>query len=447
MPNADAFRRRVLPLLLMLGLVAIAGWVLFRASRGLPDQANPSKGDFEHFYYAARAMASGRDIHASHTGGYIYPPLLAALLIPLASLELRTAQMVWAGLNLAMVAAIVWAALRVVSDRWAVPRERLTWSAVALVGVLLTFEPLRQEIEEGQSDTLIALGFMLALLTLDRRPWLAGACIGLACNIKYQALIAVPYLMLRRRWAAAASSLLSAVVFALLPAVITGWHTNLQQLSVAFRGVGKLFGFEVPGGAVRTHDIRWEKSISIPSGIAKTLGESASTMLIGAIVLAIAAATLVAAWAIFRRRGVPLFRGRSAKADARGLLRGVVPLEWAGLLVAVLALSPQTTVRHTFILLGLNVFAAAVLIVPRAGVTRWPLVAGLALAIAGSLLPPGNVESLLPALNAWRSIGGTSWCLLLMYLALLWVGLEYARAAAERRPLLDPPPGWRDPAS
>ena len=46
------------------------------------------------------------------------------------------------------------------------------------------------------------------------------------------------------------------------------------------------------------------------------------------------------------------------------------------------------------------------------------------------------------ALAAWRSIGGTGWCVVAMYLAMVWTGLEYSKAAAEGRDLTDPPPGY-----
>jgi hypothetical protein len=442
----DRFRARVLPWLLAMVIAALFAYFAFRSYRGLPTLANPGKGDFEHFYYAARAMMLGEDIYASHTRGYIYPPLLAMMLRPLAGLELRPAQLAWAGLNLAMVAATVILALRVAVRRLGVPRERLTVLGVTAVGLVLAFEPVRQEIEEGQTDTIVALCLIGALASLDRRPWLAGVLIGLGANVKYQALVVLPYLLIRRRWTAAGATAASTAVFALVPAIVVGWRTNLEYLRVAFGGVAKLLGVPPDPTAVivKTHDIRWEKSISITSGLAKTLGVDTPDRVVLALAGAVALLTLAAAWWIYKRRGggVPLFAGRFGAAEARGVPSRVVPLEWAGLLVAVLAFGPQTLIRHMYILLPMFVWAAAILLVPRRGVARTALAAGVMLLIAGMLLPPGNVKSFEPALNAWRSLGGTGWCLVLMYLSLLWTGLEYAKAADEGRELTDPPPGW-----
>src|SRR5258706_4440666 len=48
-------------------------------------------GDFEHFYYAARAMRDGSDLYASGVHGYIYPPLIAFLFMPLTWLPVKLA--------------------------------------------------------------------------------------------------------------------------------------------------------------------------------------------------------------------------------------------------------------------------------------------------------------------------------------------------------------------
>jgi hypothetical protein len=440
----DRFRANTLPWIFLGVVAAIAAYLAFRSYRGLPDAANPAKGDFEHFYHAARAMMLGENIYASHTRGYIYPPLLAMLLRPLAGFDLRPAQLAWAGVNLAMVAATVWLSLRLAVTRLAMPSDRLTLSAVACVGVLIGFEPLRQEIEEGQTDTIVALALVGALAALDRRPLLAGVLIGLGANIKYQALVVVPYLVLRRRWAAAGSALASAAAFALVPAVVVGWERNLEYLSTAFGGVAKLLGMTPAGEIVKTHDIRWEKSISVTSGLAKTLGPGVPETIVLGLAMGVAIIVLGLAMAIYARRGTPLFAGRAAQTDACGVTHRVVPFEWAGLLVAVLAFSPQTLVRHMYILLPMFVWVAALLLVPRKGVGRVVILLGVVLFLSGMLLPPGNIEAFKPALASWRNLGGTGWCLLALFLATLWTGLEYVRAAQDHRPLLDPPPGYAE---
>lgn len=442
-PSKDGFRAKVLPWVLGAVVAGCGAYFAMRSYRGLPTAANPGKGDFEHFYYAARAMMLGEDVYASHTRGYIYPPLLAMLLRPLAGIgALRTAQLAWAGLNLAMTAATVVIALRVAVRRLGVPWEKLTLLGVSAVGLVLAFEPVRQEMEEGQTDTVVGLCLALALLFLDRKPLLAGAMIGLGANVKYQALVVLPYLLLRRRWAAAASTAASTAGFALVPAIVVGWRRNLEYLATASGGLAKLLGAAPSGPVVATHDIRWEKSISITSGLAKTLGPGVSDAAVLAIAGGVAAVTAGVAWWMYARRGVPLLAGRGGAAEDQAVHRGAAVVEWSGLLTAVLVFSPQTLIRHLYLLLPVMVWAAAMLLVPRKGVGRGVLLVGVLVMVGGMLLPPGNVKSFEPALSAWRSVGGTGWCVLAMFLAMVWTGLEYARAAAEGRPLTDPPPGY-----
>lgn len=439
----DGFRARVLPWVMAAVIAACGAYFVLRSIRGLPTAANPGKGDFEHFYYAARAMMLGEDVYASHTRGYIYPPLLAMLLRPLAGIgELRTAQLAWAGANLVMVAATVLVALRIAVQRLAIPREKLTMLGVAALGLVLAFEPVRQEMEEGQTDTVVGLCLVLALAALDKKPLLAGVLIGLGANVKYQALVVLPYLLLRRRWAAAGSTAVSTVGFALIPAIVVGWGRNLDYLSVAFGGVAKLLGVTPAGPVVTTHDIRWEKSISITSGLAKTLGSGVSDTAVLGMAGLIAALVAGAAWWMYSRRGLPLLAGRGGAWEERAPGRGVVLVEWSGLLVAVLAFSPQTLIRHLYLLVPVMVWVAALLLVPRRGVGRAVMLAGVLAMVGGMLLPPGNVKSFEPALAAWRSIGGTGWCVVAMFLAMVWTGLDYAKAAAEGRDLTDPPPGY-----
>jgi hypothetical protein len=433
------FRATVLPWLLVLLLACAVAYLGFRAYRGLPTRESPYKGDFEHFYYAALAVSRDEDLYASHTRGYIYPPLLATILAPLASLDLRSAQLVWGGFGLAMTGLSLWMSVVIARRRLGVPNDLLTTLALLVVTMILWFEPLRQEIEEGQTDTVVCLGLVGALLALDRRPWQVGILIGLAANVKYQALIVLPYLLFRKRWREAIATGLGTVLFALVPAITLGWSRNLEYLAVAFRGVSKLLGVSTTGEAVVTHDIRWEKSISVTSGFARILGDKPGDAVPVALALVVASIVAGIGRILYSKRGACLLRGRfmDSPAPSHG---GIVAVEWSLLITAVLAFSPQTTVRHMFIFLPCIVFTSVVLVVPREGVPRRSLALAVLLLILGMLLPPGNVESMKPALDAWRFIGGTAWCLLIMALTFVWYALAYARAVDEGRPLLDPPP-------
>ena len=315
-------------------------------------------------------------------------------------------------------------------------------AAVALVAVLLVGDKLKGELQMWQTNLLMLFLFTAALALIDRWPTLAGAVLGVAFNIKYLPVVFLPYLLLRRRWKTAGAFAASAVGFALLPAILTGWDANLHNQAVAYSGLLRLMG--VPVGAARAANINGitaEFSVSIPSGVARLAGGSAGVALAAAGLVALAVAA-IAAW-IYRRNGVPfLYRPDGFRADAPSV-RAIAGLEWAVLVTAVLVFSPQTNTRHLSLLLMVQTLAVLLLASPRPGISRWPLLVGTAVLAFGLIFPPGTQDFIQVVgiwcagpLEAWRLIGGPSWCALAMLGTLLWVGLRYARvppgAAATR---------------
>ena len=399
-------------------------------------------GDFVHFFEAARAMVRGQDVYSSGRGGYIYPPLLAFLYTPLAGLPQNAAAVVLLVFNTALLLGSVFLAVREFARRFGLPAGGWKTAAVALLAVLLVADKLKGELQMWQTNLLMLFLFTAALRLLDRRPWLAGMALGLAFNIKYLPIVFLPYLLLRRRWTAAGAFAASAVGFALLPAVLTGWDVNLHYQAVAYSGLLRLMG--VPVGAARAANIDGitaEFSVSIPSGIARLAGAggSAATALAAAGLLALAAAA-IAAW-MYRRNGVAfLYRPDGPRADGRPI-SAVVGLEWAVLVTAVLVFSPQTNTRHLSLLLLVQTLAAVLLLSPRPGASRRPLLFGTLLLALGLVFPPGTQDFAeqvgvwsAGALEVWRTVGGPCWCALAMLGTLIWVGLRYARRPAEMRP-------------
>jgi len=436
----DRPRGAVLSWVLVGVLAAVSAYFVLRAWRGLPDDVNPNRGDFEHFYFAARAVAEGEDIYQSHTRGYIYPPLLATILRPLATLDLRPAQMVWAVINLLTLASIVMLTLRECRRRLGMPGNRLTLVVVTALAVAIGFEPLRQEIEEGQTDTLVCLGMVLAMVWVERWPILAGLALGFAANIKYQALVVLPYLIIRRRFTAAISTAVGVVGVALAPSLVLGWDRNLDGLARSVAGVARLLGIresgDVVGRAVATHDIRWEKSVSITSGMAKMLGPDVSDAFAFAGAGAVGLVIVGVLW------GVRVVGTRHlTRETGRGRMNDLLP-HWCGLLLAVLMFSPQTTVRHMMLALPAFVVAAWLMVRDKDAVRalplgpRGPVLFGAAVFVLGITLPPGNVPTFKPALDAWRTLGGSGWCLAVLAVGLMWSGRTEEHSSGQPDPAL-----------
>jgi hypothetical protein len=187
----------------------IVGWVL--ASRGGIDPTGKPLGtDFVSFWSASRLALSGRpaqayDVPAHHaqeialfgrdTGyaAFFYPPIFLLICLPLAALPYLASLTFWLAATGAAYARMVRAWLG----------ERLGWLPI------LAFPAVLTNIGHGQNGFLSAALFGAGALWLQRRPWLAGVCLGALAYKPHLGLMIPLALALGGRWktfAAAAAS-------------------------------------------------------------------------------------------------------------------------------------------------------------------------------------------------------------------------------------------------
>lgn len=431
-PQAPALTRginrveRALGIAAWLGIAGFLTWVMVRVFRA---STRMDSGDFKHFFWAAEAMREGEDVYAAGLGGYIYPPAFAWAIQPLVPLGRVWAERSWAGVNLLLTAASLVLAFRVISRTLRDRADGLTLGGVCFLGMIAAFGPFRWQFEEGQTDTLVLFGFCLALFALDRLPAIAGVALGIALTIKHQAIIAFPYLLVRRRWLTAGCMLGGAMFIAALPAITLGISRTLDLMGEAYGYMLHLFSGQGEIEGRNLNPITWDLSVSITSAVARALEDEMGVPMTATLAISVAIGLVVLGltWLAYARFGMPLFRGRGGSGEAAPRHKPLVMLEWLGLLVAIIAFSPQSMNRHAFILLPLFMLAAYVIVVPRRGVTRWPVIAGLAVYIAARELPPGEPR-FQEALTSWRSIGGASWGLLCFWLGAVYSTLSFATA-------------------
>jgi hypothetical protein len=181
---------------------ALAGWTLvalLNLTAGVVIASWPERqSDFDTIQRWGRDwLVRGIDIYASDWDYPDYPPHAIVVLSPLGVLEKGPAIVVWAALNLALLALIPFLAIRHV-------RPQVTLAAAAIpILMFLTWSGCRALLQY----TLIALTCgLLACLTSARRPVFAGLCLGLAL-MKPQ--IAAPFFvwaLLAKRWATIVAS-------------------------------------------------------------------------------------------------------------------------------------------------------------------------------------------------------------------------------------------------
>jgi hypothetical protein len=237
----------------LMSAVGIGGYVYWATNGGLVKEGNWVALDFHVYYQASRVLGRGEDIYlAGISPPYIYPPLLAILVLPLSALYVTTATIIWKLLqHVCLVAA-----------GWLLARLLPATIRPLLVGVLfLTWltAPVQTEIRVGQVNSLILLLIVGALYLIlkearDSRPtestkleasglppdtWrlsyvFAGGLLALAVSIKVLPVLLVAYLWWRGP--------------RIIAAVASGGIIALQLICVIITPATLRFWFEVfPG--------------------------------------------------------------------------------------------------------------------------------------------------------------------------------------------------------
>jgi hypothetical protein len=223
--------RRPLDLLFLLCCIVLTADVLVPEIWG-----NGKTKDYPLWYWAGQQVLHGKPLYPDNPAAYfdfIYPPLSAVLLaIPS-----------WFGkiplyLCLAFLNIVAWWLTAQFSHAMTGSGQRPGPWLEALPGIVtITF--VFDMFDLGQPN-LVLLALMLYgfWLLRDHRGWMAGAMFALATAIKVFPVAVLPYLVWRRQWAAAASTLVFIGVFLLLlPAPFRGFQHNAAELKNWYQGM------------------------------------------------------------------------------------------------------------------------------------------------------------------------------------------------------------------
>ncbi|MDN5762191.1 MAG: glycosyltransferase 87 family protein [Microlunatus sp.] len=252
--------------------LVILPWVI---AYGVAWPWQPSTIDLQVYVYAVGDMLAGQDIYATTTPGwnlyFIYPPIAAVLMVPLAFGSYLFWQLVWTFL-------LVWAQQSVLK-RCGVRRG---W-VLGLVGVavVVAVEPIRTTLGYGQVNTLL-MALVVADLLPDqpsgrspaqraggtKRRIPQGTLIGLAAAIKLTPALFVVFAFLLGKRKLAWTGILSFVAFTALGAVFQ-WSQTWE------------FWFGLSGGNTRTASPLYAGNQSLLGVVYRLVGESTSITLLG----------------------------------------------------------------------------------------------------------------------------------------------------------------------
>lgn len=247
--------------LLALAWTALATYLLLKLPRG------GTGSDFGIFLAAGQALRFDphANIYQAHTllatvqahGGckpwhnplYVYPPLLAILLIPFTYLPCAYTTYLWHAFTIAL-----WAACTLVMTRRALAIG--PWQALAVTALSAFFLPLMQGLEIGQVHVVVLACCLGALVLAQRnRPssaYSAGALLAFGAFIKYFPAFLIFYFLLRGQWRVVVGAAVAGVVLLIAQALIVGPQTLLDGIFGSLHSVqGQSHGLwvsAVPGG-------------------------------------------------------------------------------------------------------------------------------------------------------------------------------------------------------
>jgi alpha-1,2-mannosyltransferase len=203
-------------------LLLVVAAVVFGAVRG-------GFPDLFVYRYGGRAVLEGLSLYGSDdpvTGyPFTYPPFAAVVMVPLALLPEWLAAALWTGASVGALAAVV------VLVRRALGRPAPGWLVALLTIAAFALEPVWQNVDFGQVNTLLMLAVLVDLVRPERR-W-SGVLLGIAAGVKLTPLVFVVLLVLvgRRTTAGRAAMAFAGTVvvgFAAMPgAATTYWRDGL----------------------------------------------------------------------------------------------------------------------------------------------------------------------------------------------------------------------------
>jgi hypothetical protein len=394
------------------------------------------RGDFSYFYTAAQAMTHGQDIYTAQPfdkprPGYIYPPLIAFLYQPLTSLSVAWAARMSLLVNVSAIGLSLAFASKAVLERLG---RKQCWQvvlAVAVIAALLSADKIKSELQMLQTNALITLGITLGLYFLDRKPFWAGAALGFALNIKYQAIALLLYLLCRKRFKTAGATVLWTLIWGFIPAFSVGLGREAHYLVQGFAGVLRLVGLNFGNDVANVEPISSGFSVSITSAAARfteSHGLAISPFLIAGI---IAIVWLILLATMIRAHHLPVLAWPSALGQQLPPWDLLVAIEWVAVVASVLAFSPQTNMRHIVLTTLINVLGVAIAWQAK-NKNRWIAIAGLAILWMGLNLPFGQRVDARenPIIAFSHRVGGPTWVILLATALIAWVGFSLASQQA-----------------
>lgn len=244
--------------------------------------------DLAVYLLGAHHLFDGTLYHASLPSAphlpFTYAPIAALLFVPLTVLPRQAAQLVWAGVNIASLYAIIVLTLRVVLP--GVERTRLALLGLTAMGPAIAVEPVWLTFNFGQINLVLAAAILADLtlvLRLGHRTLPRGVLLGICAAVKLIPLVFVPYLFVTRQFRAGWTALVSFVgvtflAFLCNPSVTWSYFTKYATDAQRVGGVFFISNQSLRGSVDRlAHRVVSVPLVTVGEGLALVAGIALAT--------------------------------------------------------------------------------------------------------------------------------------------------------------------------
>jgi hypothetical protein len=197
---------------------------------------NGKTKDYPLWFWAGQQVLQGGDLYPHNLEAhfeFLYPPLSAILLAIPAYFGKIPLYLCLCLLNV----AAWWTTAQISNAMTASGKEPSPW--IAALPSIVTISFVFDMFDLGQPNLVLLALMMLGFWFLQHgRSWTSGSLFALATAIKVFPLAVLPYLIWRRQWVSAASTLIFLVAFLfVVPTPVRGFQHNLSELKTWYRGM------------------------------------------------------------------------------------------------------------------------------------------------------------------------------------------------------------------
>jgi alpha-1,2-mannosyltransferase len=164
---------------------------------------------------------------------FIYPPISAVVMVPMAAVPFSVASMTLTVLTIALVAVTMVLTLSSLG---------LSGNWLALLPVVLVLEPMRSTLDYGQINVILMV-LVVADCLAGKPRWPRGALVGLAAALKLTPAAFVLFFLLRRDWKALIVAGVSFVT-ATSAAFLLAWDESVEFWTDAVFSTGEKVGVD-----------------------------------------------------------------------------------------------------------------------------------------------------------------------------------------------------------